>query len=445
MRLADALDIRRGDIVAFVGAGGKTGALFCLAGELVDRGLRVITTTTTRMAANERLLAPSSLTIDQIDRVVASLAATSHVFVYDHLDEEQGKVIGLDPEQVTELAKMADIVLIEADGARRLPLKGPYPHEPVIPDSTTLVVPIAGIDAVGQYLDNDHVYGAENIARHLDIPRMPTVIIDGALVGLVLAHHQLGLKGVPDKARVAALLNKHTASAIQEVKQAATAALSSPHIDRVLIGAVQESDPVQRIQRRVGAVVLAAGLSLRMGEPKVLLPWSEGSTIIHEIVRTTVETGLFAEVVVVTGKWDTEIRQQVNELPVRIVHNSHFAEGEMISSVQTGLRELSPQIGAALILLGDQPDLESAVITKVLTAYTKTLSPIVAPVYQGRRGHPVLFDRSLWSELLALQADAAPRDILRAHASEICEVKVDTGTIFQDIDTPQDYNQERPA
>jgi molybdenum cofactor cytidylyltransferase len=442
MRLVDALGVQRGDVVAFVGAGGKTSALFRLAGELVERGWRVITTTTTRMAASERLLAPVALTVNQIGHQLAAvLDEASHIFIYDRLDDKWGKVIGVDAGLISHLAQLADVILIEADGARRLPLKGPYSHEPVIPNSTTLVVPIAGLDVVGQPLDDDHVYGAENIRRYLGVS--PTV--DGALVGAILAHDLLGLKDVPDSAQVAALLNKHTPALDNIAEWAANAALSSERINRVLIGAVQQPDPVTRVRRRIGAVVLAAGLSRRMGQPKVLLPWGEGSTIIREIVRTTVQAKSFAEVIVITGQWDTDIRQQIADLPVRAVHNPRFDTGEMISSVQTGLRELSPHLGAALILLGDQPDLESTVIRQVLAAYAETLSPIVAPVYRGQRGHPVLFDRSLWTEILALPDKAAPRDALLAHPSEIQQVEVDTGSILQDIDTPRDYDRERPA
>jgi molybdenum cofactor cytidylyltransferase len=117
----------------------------------------------------------------------------------------------------------------------------------------------------------------------------------------------------------------------------------------------------------------------------------------------------------------------------------------MISSVKAGLHELSPQLSAALIVLGDQPGLEGTVIQQVLAAYAGTLSPIVAPVFRGRRGHPVLFDRLLWAEILALPDGVAPRDILRTHPSETHLVEVGTATILQDIDTPQDYDRARPA
>lgn len=444
MKLCEALNVQPGNVVAFVGAGGKTSALFRLAAELVERGLRVVSTTTTRMADSERLLAPASLTIDRLGELASTLSMTQHVFVYHRSDAEQGKVLGIDPRRAADLADLADVVLIEADGARRLPLKGPFPHEPVIPESATLVVPVAGLDAIGGPLDDAHVYGAENIMQHLGAPQPPGVVVDGRLLGSVLAHEQLGLKGLPDGARVAVLLNKYTSQREAAAEQAAGVALTASRIDRVLIGAVRQPDPVLRVRRRVGAIVLAAGLSRRMGEPKLLLPWGE-STIVRGIVRTTVETGLFGETLVVTGQWDDDIRQQVEGLPVRPVHNSRFADGEMLSSVQVGLRHLSPSIGAALVLLGDQPGVEPAVINEVLAAYARTLSPIVAPVYQGQRGHPVLFDRVLWDEILTLPDGAAPRDVLRKHLQEIVQVAVETNSILQDIDTPQDYDRERPG
>src|SRR5512134_991946 len=165
MRLRDALRIQRGDVVAFVGAGGKTSALFRLAGELRAEGWRVLATTTTRLAWDEAQRAP--LAVRLTPRVTPAairewLNEHGFVLLYQREDHEQRKVHGLHPDMIAGLVDSvnSDVLLIEADGSRRLPLKAPYDHEPVIPPDTTLVVPVAGLDVLGQPLDEEHVYNA---------------------------------------------------------------------------------------------------------------------------------------------------------------------------------------------------------------------------------------------------------------------------------------------
>ncbi|MCZ7546262.1 MAG: selenium cofactor biosynthesis protein YqeC [Anaerolineae bacterium] len=150
MKLRDALGIRRGEVVAFVGAGGKTSALFRLGHELAAEGWRVLATTTTRMAAEELRMASSTLALGAnghdatVRDVWRQLNRYGFVLTYNRVS--RGKVIGLAPNAVEWLIDRvnSDALLIEADGARRLPFKAPQPHEPVVPDGTTLMVPVAG-------------------------------------------------------------------------------------------------------------------------------------------------------------------------------------------------------------------------------------------------------------------------------------------------------------
>jgi probable selenium-dependent hydroxylase accessory protein YqeC len=135
IKLALALAIRPGDIVAFVGAGGKTTSMFRLARELVEQGLKVVTTTTTRIASDELRFAPHYMELGDPARLPGEFATLMelhrHVFIYTGLENET-KVRGVSPGWLDEhLAQhpAADVVLCEADGSRRLPFKAPYPHE----------------------------------------------------------------------------------------------------------------------------------------------------------------------------------------------------------------------------------------------------------------------------------------------------------------------------
>jgi molybdenum cofactor cytidylyltransferase len=183
-------------------------------------------------------------------------------------------------------------------------------------------------------------------------------------------------------------------------------------------------------------------MSRRMGQSKMLLPWTKRKTIIEHIIEQLILSRV-DHITVVTGYRSDEVGALAEKLGVEVVHNPLYETGEMLSSLKVGLRALSPQAAAALVVLGDQPRLQPRVIGQVLMAYAEGKGEIVAPSYQMRRGHPILIARRYWPELLALPDGGAPRDVINAHPQCIAHVEVDTDSILGDVDTPQDYNQER--
>jgi molybdenum cofactor cytidylyltransferase len=138
-----------------------------------------------------------------------------------------------------------------------------------------------------------------------------------------------------------------------------------------------------------------------------------------------------------------EVRRRAPNYGVNIVHNPAYETGEMLSSLKAGLESLPDTVAAALIVLGDQPRVQPRVINQILMAYAEGCGPIIAPRYLGQRGHPILIDRRYWSEFLSLPDGAAPRDALKRHESEIYYIEVDTDSVLGDVDTPEDYAQER--
>jgi molybdenum cofactor cytidylyltransferase len=443
MKLGAALDIRRGEVVAFVGAGGKTTAMFRLAQEMVDGGWRVISTTTTRVAEAELDHAPHRIGIGQATAMPPSLPEDldifRHVFLFTKLDAG-GKVRGLRAAWLDYNltgGHLSDAVLVEADGSRRLPLKGPLHNEPVIPERASLVVPVMSMAALGQPLSSESVYGAEEIARLTGVSLGAPVDVE--LMAAVLLHPHLGLKNVPAGARIAPLLNQVYDDNLDAARAIARIALTDATVDRVLLGAVREADPIREVRRRVSAVILAAGASARMGEQKLLMPWSD-ETMIRHVVKQVIGADL-ADVIVVAGGWYTPIKEQIADLPVQMVYNPEYEQGEMITSLQFALRALWPTADAALIVLGDQPQIKREIVDQVVDTYYRQQGAIVAPVFNEKRGHPVLIDRRLWRELLAQPAGGAPRTVLNAHEDEIVYVSVNTDSVIQDIDTPEDYQR----
>ncbi len=194
----------------------------------------------------------------------------------------------------------------------------------------------------------------------------------------------------------------------------------------------------------VAALVLAAGLSRRMGRPKMLLPWGE-RTVLGQVLFTLREAGL-REQLVISGAEREAIETIAHGAGAECFYNPQYTEGEMLSSIQVGLRALEGReaIEAALICLGDQPQIEVQVVRQLLEVWNEHRAALIVPSYSGRRGHPWLVARHLWPELLRLAPPATARDFLQAQATQITYVPVETASILQDLDTPQEYERYRP-
>ena len=193
----------------------------------------------------------------------------------------------------------------------------------------------------------------------------------------------------------------------------------------------------------VGAVVLAAGQSRRMGQPKLLMPWGE-HTVIEQVVRRLLEGGA-TPVIVVSGAMHEQIAAALSMWSVQVVHNPRYQEDQMALSLQIGLAALPAAVQATLVALGDQPQIESSVVQAVIEAYRTSQARLVVPSYQMRRGHPWLAARPLWTELLEQQPVPTLRDFLSAHAGEIHYLSLDKPSILQDLDTPDDYARQAPS
>ncbi len=188
---------------------------------------------------------------------------------------------------------------------------------------------------------------------------------------------------------------------------------------------------------RVAAIVLAAGQSSRMGFPKALLPIDQ-QTFLERIVAV-LEASQVSDVYVVLGAESERIRAQVHLGAAHVVLNPDWPQGQL-SSLRAGLRAAGAQPYDAIIMaLVDHPLIEPAIVDAIIGAHEATGRPIVVPMHDGRRGHPVLFGARLVPELLAAPADQGARAVVRAHADEVLEVPTPAPGILADIDTPALY------
>ena len=253
MKLADALGMTADDIVAMVGGGGKTTAMFRLAREMVDRGGSAITTTTTRIFAAQIALSPAHVAAADAtrERVSAALSAHRQVLVIGPTNPGDGKADGVSLDLFRRLRTWCPGVCIlnEADGSRMRPFKAPAEHEPVIPGETTLVVPLVGADVFGKPLDAEHVHRPELVSALSGAPLGTPITPE--IVACVLAHPEGGRKNAPAGARVVALINKvESLPDLKPARETAERLLREPAIESVVLAAVRANEPVLEVCSR---------------------------------------------------------------------------------------------------------------------------------------------------------------------------------------------------
>lgn len=206
MKLHGALGISAGDVVAFAGAGGKSAAILQVAEELTEAGMTVVTVPTTKMFLGEvERLGPLITSEDPRElaaEVKAALSGGENSVVAGRARISKNRIDGVDPDVIGDLAPLADVVLVEADGSRRRPIKGTASHEPVLPTAATLVVAVGNVSALGTPVDDDHVH------RPVVFSELTGVSLGQSITARAFARAiaQGSLAGVPDKTRTAALI-----------------------------------------------------------------------------------------------------------------------------------------------------------------------------------------------------------------------------------------------
>lgn len=189
----------------------------------------------------------------------------------------------------------------------------------------------------------------------------------------------------------------------------------------------------------LSAIILAAGLSSRIGQPKLLLPL-KGKSVIRWTAERVLASGLgaFEEAIVVLGREAEAIERELEGLAVRTVFNPRFAEG-MSTSLKAGLQAVSPTAGGAMIFLGDQPLVSPEVVRGMIATFRVAGRPIVVPLYDGVRGNPVLFAASLFPELMTTDGDKGGRDVVARSPERVTNVVFPSDLSARDVDTWEDY------
>ncbi|MBT3190245.1 MAG: putative selenium-dependent hydroxylase accessory protein YqeC [Anaerolineae bacterium] len=422
--------------VAFVGAGGKTTALFQLAKELSP----CIVTTTTHLGAwqvgeaDQHIIIRKPEDINQLEEI-----AFSGVILVTG-EEKGNRLTSLANESLAWLEQFCNYhslpLLIEADGARKKPLKAPKEHEPVIPNFVGTVIVVAGLSGIGKLLSDENVYNAEIFAKLGKMEKGKKIAPDN--LANLLMHEEGGLKNIPEKARRIALLNQADTSELQGIAGKLAKDLL-PKFDAAITANLQQStfkpSSIQTLERPA-AIILAAGSSTRFGESKQLLDY-HGKPFFRVVAERALEAEL-SPVIVVTGAERKEIALALEDLPVKIMHNPDWGEGQS-SSIRAGVNGLPAKAGSAIFLLADQPQVTSTVMRALVEEHRRTLKPVIAPMVEDRRANPVLFDRITFPALLELKGDIGGRGIFSKFSPNYI-LWLDSSLLL-DVDTPEDYQK----
>lgn len=207
---------------------------------------------------------------------------------------------------------------------------------------------------------------------------------------------------------------------------------------------------------QIVGILLAAGLSTRMGQPKQLLPFGN-STIIETVIDNMLASN-FDDVRVVLGHCADEIQQLIRDRGVSTVYNPDYRDG-MLSSAQRGIKSIDfhclsesstndsrnsneTNRDAFSLMLVDQPFITTEIIDKTIVGYRESIKGITIPSYNYQRGHPVIFHNKFAKEIVSLGEDSGGiRTLYKTHADEIHYINVDTDHILKDIDSPDDYSK----
>ncbi len=186
----------------------------------------------------------------------------------------------------------------------------------------------------------------------------------------------------------------------------------------------------------INAIVLAAGESRRMGKLKPLLKFND-KTFLEQIISILKVSDVDRITIVLGAKADM-IKNSVDLSGTNIVINKDYQKGQL-SSLIAAIVDTPQETDAILVCLVDNPFITKEVINKIIAKFRQTNNPIVVPVFNRKRGHPTLFSRTLFSELVNAPKDQGARYILHSNAEKVLELETSESTILRGIDTPEDY------
>ncbi len=438
MDLNHRFRLDQNSIIALVGSGGKTTLMFQLA---QDFGTRVICTTSTHMALDQLDAADHHWVLNDLDDLPDSTEDLSgKVLLFTGPQVEENRVGSPAPELMEALKVLADTwncpMIIEADGARKLPIKAPAEHEPVIPAFVNTVITVIGLSGLGKLLTEEWVHRPDLYSSLVDLPLGAR--LESEHLVKALTSPQGGLKNIPGDARKILFIN--------QIDSFPNWKTFYPQLDTLLANysavafSVLEDQMLLEVHERIAGIVLAAGGSSRFGEPKQLLDWF-GKPMVKFVVEKVIAAGC-SPVVVVTGADHDSVSQALDGVEVEVVCNTGWQVGQS-SSVRAAIQSLPGDISAAIFNLVDQPLIPVELIKELMKKHARNPAPIILPTIDGKPANPVLFDQSVFTDLEKLEGDVGGRTLFDKYKP--VTIPWDDLASQVDVDTPEAYQKIRFA
>lgn len=469
MRLTELLDIdvNSKKIISVVGGGGKTSLIFRLAEELAEQGKKVIVTTTTHIAfeperpfARDGELNKVRENLRKYGYTVAACMEKREEKSWKKPENIQGqpdtdcsasreqnkneklfteKIQALPEEQLQELKKECDIILIEADGARRLPLKVPAAWEPVIPEMTDLVIGVIGLDCLGKPV-KDTAHRPESVAEFLGKSTEEKITEEDIIR---IAESAQGLRKSVGLREFRVFLNKADVLCDRNLPDKIVQRLKQRRI-RAAYGSLRQN---------ISIVVLAAGNSRRFGSNKLLFPIGGIPMYLNTLQKVLqVQRKMkhrISSVILVTQY--PEIKKNAEALGARAVWNPHPEQG-ISSSMKLGLQEAikenphAPGLSACgekdacLFLVADQPWIRTETIEALIQTFVNSEWGMAAAAKNGQPGNPCIFSGKYYPELLALTGDTGGKKVMKRYPEDVALLEVEDKKELVDMDTPMDIS-----
>ena len=436
------IDTDRYPVLSVVGGGGKTSLIFRIMEELTAVGKKVLITTTTHMAYE-----PDRPFAEDGDIISIKHNLEEHGYtIAAALDREKCKISALSEEKMKEITALADVILIEADGAKKCPLKVPASWEPVIWKPTDLVIAVAGMDAAGKPIQ-EVCHRPENVADFLgkeaeekvkeeDIVRI--VLSTEALKKCVYGREYrvlLNKADIPGKSQAA----ESIADRLEE--QGIHAAWGSLREKEYYICGKSETErkraaqmPSKRV--KLALIMLAAGNSRRFGSNKLMYE-VDGVPMYQRTLRLlkkAAERIPDSRIVVVTQPQYSEIIDVVKETGAEVLFNPKPERG-IASSMQIGL-EIAKDADACLYTVSDQPWLTAETIIALYDAFQSENKGMACTVWGEKTGNPCIFSKKYYRKLMEITGDKGGKQIIKRYPEDVTYLKISDEREQQDVDVP---------
>lgn len=436
------IDTDRYPVLSVVGGGGKTSLIFRIMEELTAVGKKVLITTTTHMAYE-----PDRPFAEDGDIISIKHNLEEHGYtIAAALDREKCKISALSEEKMKEITALADVILIEADGAKKCPLKVPASWEPVIWKPTDLVIAVAGMDAAGKPIQ-EVCHRPENVADFLG-KEAEEKVTEEDIVRIVLSTEALKKCVYGREYRV--LLNKADIPGKSQVAESIADRLEEQGIHAAW-GSLREKEyhicgkseterkgaaqmPSKRV--KLALIMLAAGNSRRFGSNKLMYE-VDGVPMYQRTLRLlqkAAERIPDSRIVVVTQPQYSEIIDVVKETGAEVLFNPKPERG-IASSMQIGL-EIAKDADACLFTVSDQPWLTAETIIALYDTFQSENKGMACTVWGEKTGNPCIFSKKYYRKLMEITGDKGGKQIIKRYPEDVTYLKISDEREQQDVDVP---------